>query len=71
MTFLTDILAPETQPWWRFATQMVVADLAIAVVILIGHGWYRRIERQTAAQHQKASIEASVDPAGRRRNVPL
>ncbi|WP_413989681.1 hypothetical protein ACMDCR_27595 [Labrys okinawensis] len=61
MAFLTFILTPATEAWWTFALQMLFADLVIGLVVLVGHGWYKRIERRTAEERSAASIEAGIE----------
>lgn len=61
MAFLTFILSPTTEEWWTFALQMLLADLVIGLVVLVGHGWYKRIERKMAAEQRAASIEAGIE----------
>jgi predicted negative regulator of RcsB-dependent stress response len=61
MAFLTFILSPATEEWWTFALQMLLADLVIGLIVLVGHGWYKRIERRTAAEQSAASIEAGIE----------
>jgi hypothetical protein len=58
MTGLADFFsAISTDYWMAFTLKMVLADLAIGLVVLIGHRWYKRAERKMADLHNKASIE--------------
>jgi hypothetical protein len=58
MTTLGNILtAVPTDLWTTFGAKMLLADLAIGVVVLVGHRWYIRVERKVAEASNKAPME--------------